>query len=561
MVARVKKAARVPIALTVAISVVALVIAIGIIFFKEHSDSVVISPNVIVYDEESSPFKILASNDDSIIVTSMDGISEDSIISVGVTDKTPSGLLRKVVSSEPVDGGFIIATAPAALTEAIEKCDVHVTVSMEEDGSYAIEELGKLSASNPFVQQAFAGETLANLFSIEEEEYSASLGNMIEVELKINFGDIRMRVVDHFQAKLSLNSLNGAFEKSLFDKPLKPFTFMVGPVPVVFTNNLEVTLNANASSSMLGFDGEASVDKKIGFEYSTKRGLTPVHEDESKKPKLSFKPEDEFFRMSLNGALTGTLGSYLYGYAGPELSLSLEAESSACLHKMQDGETSAEPITMPGTAWNLGGQFSAKVCLPMSGTIVLKIPANPFDKSHDPLELANATIFDTEDLITLVDIEKQTALAKNGTHVETEYFSLEVPESWGGDFTFEDRSLSAGNRVWWLTPNKLDPFLPEQSDSRGYFGNYITIFVLGKGNGNGDMGGLSDPYGAKFQTQKNFFPEETSTGVHGGIIYPNQAEVFFRTFNRESPDGYVIGSPSQQQVDDAAYIVSTLTLK
>ena len=39
------------------------------------------------------------------------------------------------------------------------------------------------------------------------------------------------------------------------------------------------------------------------------------------------------------------------------------------------------------------------------------------------------------------------------------------------------------------------------------------------------------------------------------------AEVFFRTFNRESPDGYAIGSPSQHQIDDAAYKVSTFRLK
>lgn len=160
------------------------------------------------------------------------------------------------------------------------------------------------------------------------------------------------------------------------------------------------------------------------------------------------------------------------------------------------------------------------------------------------------------DRIAELDAEEEARKAM--THVETEYFSLEVPESWGGDFTFEDHSLSESNRVWWLTPNTLDPFLPEQSDSRGYFGNYITIYVLGANNGNGDMGGLSAPYGAKFQTQELF---RQPSGVHGGIIYPSKANGISKVLFRGSPSQDVYYAPSQQQVDDAAYIVSTFVLK
>lgn len=547
----------------VGLTALTILAALGI-YHIVNRESTIINPNVVVYTEEVSPFKILASDDDSITVSSLDGISDDAIINAGVTNETPDGLLRRVVSTEPVDNGYRIATAPAALTEAIERCDVRVMVSMAEDGTYTVTETGASASPDPFIQQAFADEnTLDNLFSVKEEGLTASAGNMIEVDLKIEFGNVQMRVVDHFQAKLSLDSLNGTFEKTLFDKRLNPFTFMVGPVAVVFRNDLSVAFSADASTSLLGFEGKASMDKKIGFEYSTKRGLKPINEDESEKPDLHFKPGDEFFSMSLNGTLTGTFGSYLYGFAGPELSAMLEAQSDARLHKALDEDARVEYITVPGIDWNLDGRFAAKVNIPVSGTFVLRIPSNPFDTTRDPLELANMEIFDTEDAITLVDIEKQTKLVTVGNHIETKYFSLEVPESWGGNFTFEDHSLSESNRVWWLTPNTLDPFLPEQSDSRGFFGNYITIYVLGANNGNGDMGGLSEPYGAKFQTQELFRSDggDGPYGIHGGIIYPSQAWVFSKRFFPDTPDAYAVVSPSQQQIDDAAYIVSTFELK
>lgn len=49
----------------------------------------VIRPNVIIYDEESSPFTIIESNSSNIIVSSTEGIEEGSIVNSGVIDAAP----------------------------------------------------------------------------------------------------------------------------------------------------------------------------------------------------------------------------------------------------------------------------------------------------------------------------------------------------------------------------------------------------------------------------------------------------------------------------------------
>ncbi len=413
--------------------VVCVVLAVGgFFYFNGGAEETVINPRVVIYDEESSPFKILASDDESVTVSSLEGIADDTILSAGVTEQTPDGLLRKIVAIELVEGGYRIETEPAALTEAIEKCDVSTFIDITPDGNYEI--TGQEGANNPIfeTQKAYA-DTLDNLYKEETDDYSLSAGNRIEVELKINYGSIRMRVVNHFYAginftpafeKYDLIQQKELINKTLFDKELGRPTFFVGPLPVVLVNNLKMTFEANYELRALSFAVETSIDKVFGFEYTSNEGLKVINEDNSQNPVSNFIAGGELLGASLDAALTASLGTRLYGWAGPDLSVGLDGKVSAQLMKLGEDEDAEGAITLPGIDWNLKGIFNAKLTVPISGTFILQFPANPFDKKRapaeladkkrdptksadkksDPHELMNVPLFDTGDMITLLDV-------------------------------------------------------------------------------------------------------------------------------------------------------------
>lgn len=118
------------IAITICAVVVALsaISVIAAVIVRQSEPEVILNKNVVIYDEKKSPFKILSSDFDSVTVTSIEGLSNDTILSSDITSATPSGLLRKLNSYKQVDGGYRISTTPAPLTDAIEKCDITRTM-------------------------------------------------------------------------------------------------------------------------------------------------------------------------------------------------------------------------------------------------------------------------------------------------------------------------------------------------------------------------------------------------------------------------------------------------
>ncbi|MEG0682529.1 MAG: hypothetical protein RR434_03295 [Raoultibacter sp.] len=558
----------------IGLALVAMVIAAILLvppLLGAPDNEVKINPNVVVYNEESSPFKVLACDSESVTVSSLEGIKGDSILSAGVTATTPKGLLRKIVSAEPVMDGYLIETAPAALTDAIEKCNIVIDAEITPDGDYKIISKNDFAPSIFEAKKAYAGE-LDNLFSKESSLFSASAGNRVEVSLKIDGSYVNMRMVNHFSAGLSFNPTNNNMERAevqetLFDKDLRPLVFNVGPVPVVLTNNLDVSLDVRQALSALSLKEEMSVDKSFGFEYTSNVGLRGINEDNSKEPVLSFSAEEEFMRASLDASLIATLGSRLYGLAGPDLSLGLNSKTTLQLKNIPEGEDTSGAIVIPGIDRNLKGSLQEKITVPLSGVFRFEVPNfnNPFS-SNDSFELGSKEIFNTGDTLTLLDIDQQ--FGHISERVETEYFSFDIPESWGSNYTFTQTETGGGSCYsgrWTLTPNDLTPFSPDQKDNSEYGhrnGDYITIGVA---QTTGVTGLTNIPNGGKFQECRHMgkvsFVAPILLGAHTemyvwvAVIYPNKSNVFSLS------DGGSPISPSQQQVDDAAYIMSTFVVK
>lgn len=376
----------------------------------------VIRPNVIIYDEESSPFTIIESNSSNIIVSSTEGIEEGSIVNSGVIDAAPQGLLRKVTAIRAIEDGYLLETDPAALTEAIECCDIHATVSMGEDGTYIVSEQIGQGAENSLVQQAFAeGGALDNLFVYPERgtdaekvsPVTATAGMKLEVSLKIDRGKVDMSVIGRVGAELAMKELSASFERNLFDRDLLPFTIPVGPLMIPIDTNLAFDMALDVSSQALDMDVAASLGCEVGFEYTTDDGFKAICENTSKKPSVRFNPGDDLFSVSAEGGFTGTLGLRIFGIAGPDLSIGLATDAGARLQTVPEGEKTKGAIELPGCDAKLRGMIEGKVYVPLSGTFRCSTPKfNPFDTLGSIVDFEGIELFDTGDSLVLLSIDE-----------------------------------------------------------------------------------------------------------------------------------------------------------
>lgn len=399
------RSAKIAAVVVAVLALAALAAALGAFALMQGSHGVKLSPNLVTYDENSSDYTILACDDASVTVSDASAFKEGSILAASVTEATPNGLLRRVASIEQGPEGAVLHTEQAALTDAIERCDESFTATVLPDGTYQV--VSARDAGNPLVQQAFADVDGA-FVDFENDWLSVQAGNSIDVSIKVESGAIEMSVVDHVQAEAALRGagLKDGDDVDIFSKPLKPCVVWVGSLPVVFVNEFSLGADYEAAISLMAFEGRATLDKRMGFGYSTADGLSAVNEDLSEAPALSFSNEDDIFSATLDATVQGTLSSKLYGVAGAAVSTGLGAQLESELQVVPEGEDASGAFALPGIDAGLRGSLTGKIYVPLSGEFVLDVPSNPFDGTRDPDELS-ATIFDAADALVLRERTEQ----------------------------------------------------------------------------------------------------------------------------------------------------------
>lgn len=402
-----------------------------------ENEGIVINDKVVVYEEDSAPFKIIASDEESVTVSSMDGIADDTILCAGVTPATPSGLLRKVGSHEQVEGGYRIKTLPAALTDAIDQCDIEATVTFKPDGSYEVTERNNASRAVFPVEQAFADEVIGVEIGKSGDNYDLSAEFSLDVSLKIDWGKVDMSMTAHAYAgcKAWLDFSTNAEADIPFLESKKAITVCAGPVPIVFVNSLEGVLHLFGEITAGKVEAGATLDKSFGFRYTSDGGLTPINEDNSQSPGISFETGNELVNSILEAEPKLELSTLIYGLAGPSLDVGVKAEAEAGFTPLLDGGNHPDAFTIPGTQIQAKGSISARVTVPISGHFVLEIPMNPFD--HGQTErIADATLFDTDDEILLWSFEKNfgndAASPGNGQDIVGKWYYDIDPTGAGG---------------------------------------------------------------------------------------------------------------------------------
>lgn len=375
----------------------------------QHEDETVIADNVFVFNPESAEDEIIACDENSVTVKTIYGLTNGSILSGGITSKSPHGFLRKIQSIEKLDNGYKVNTTQAALVEAIKKCNLHYTANINSDGAYElIDNKNNDSKATAFVQQAFAdGARIGNEFGFDSALFEGKFGYAVNFDLNIENWKIYIKITGEIYASADLKDFSklDTGDIELWVPDLPDIAIMAGPVPIDITNDLSLTCNGVANLKSFKIKAGCTIHKIAGFEYSSDYGVRPVSEDKSSGPSMSIYAEKDTFRGDLTGTLKANYTAKLYGLAGFDVGVSLVDEFNMHLKKLQADENNNGCIHVPGLNWDLKGRLHNKVYIPISGSFVLGVEIDIFGLKFKTDELRKE-LFNTNDAITLMDEEK-----------------------------------------------------------------------------------------------------------------------------------------------------------
>lgn len=413
--------------LVVTILAAVLMVTAAVLLWKNGGDDgVVLKDNVVIYEEGSSPFTILASDADSVTVSSLDGIVEGDVLAAGIASTTPNGLLCRVGKPEAVEEGWRIPVRQASLVDAIEKCDVKVQVAVDEAGNYRINQLNDRSG-NPLIEQAFAddgwfsfeGEQGCPLFEKKAGSLSAEAWQYLEIAVSVNWDQLTFRLTDTISLEMSIDGVE-LDSTELFNRVLRPFEFNIGPLPVVVTPSISAEASLSGSAHGLGCSVErgwgsevstsssekgelqlaGKIEKCVGFEYTTGSGPRAINEDRSLFPRPIFNLADESFGADVEGEVSVSFKALLYGVSGVELSTGLAVQISAELTALTTVPSPNGAVELPGVSRKFAGTLSQKVTLPIRGSLVME-DLNVL--GWDLVAGFDLELFDSGDAITLLD--------------------------------------------------------------------------------------------------------------------------------------------------------------
>lgn len=406
--------------LNILLLIVFLVLA-GVLMFALFSSNkaapVVLQANVYIASDANAEnshkgrggkpsgyFHVKSVEGDRVTVSGDAQMGVDSVIAGGISEAAPQGFLRRVTGVEKSGPDTVLTTVPAALDEAIKECDVTAQYVLKPDGNYVpLQHKGVTASGWGFLATpAFADDRLKNLLDLKNEEQTLELsaGVKIEISLKIDKSGTHFRLVNHLQGKLTAEFINFKASENLFQSE-QTRTLMVGPVPVVWTNQFKIDLDGEAKIEGSLKPAAVTVDKKIGFRYDSGKGLSQINEDHSSARLIELVDSQRVLDFGCSTELKFGDTFTLYDVAGPSLNLSLKLELNGGLQQAAPGAKESSTVKFGGKQYQ--GFVHYKVSVPISGEFILQIPDfNPFS-AEDSIELINQPLFDTGDALTLID--------------------------------------------------------------------------------------------------------------------------------------------------------------
>lgn len=413
------------------------VLFIGVIiafFYRSNNkdeDDVVIKDNVRVITQETKdelqPYVV---SDDALFFKKDPEYKAGDVIVSGITDVAPAGYIKSVISIEEKDGEYICYTKQATLLDVFEEAHIRKTIVLTDgEGSIDLREadenllafngdsLGMLASA--FVVGDRDNENIDDLISVEFEgdvsDYVHVEGEVaakiwLDMELDIKDGEIIWGLVanDRIHGDILFGysaSAEDDFAKEFFRKKLPNIQFMIGPVPVVITNEVKAQLEGEAEiEGEIGTSLSINVTNTTGFRYSS--GQNEVLEINKQDFVTGGLEWDTGLGLegSANAGVFVYLTSLLYDCSGADIAIGVEGEVDG------EVEIGVNKLMQENTPY---GKLKLSIYPQVKGGVVVEVPI--IDK-----ELAEITLFE-KNLTSFW--EKEWSLAK------TKEDSIEIEEA------------------------------------------------------------------------------------------------------------------------------------
>lgn len=454
-------------------AVIAIIVIILCIIGKDSSDDIVLKDNVVIITSETEeslqPYEV---RENALFFKKDPKYKVGDVVVSGITDAAQNGYVRRITSIEKSEEGYIYYTEYATLVDVFEK--VHFSTSIPLSGT---DDFG-MNAGEP-IYLAYNGDglgILASNFIIGDRdnpdmddlisvEFEGDIDDEVHVEgnvgakvwldmvLDIEDGEVYWELTanDRIQGEVLFGfsaSAEKEFEKEFFKKQLPNIQFMIGPVPVVITNDISAKLEGEVGiSGEIGNTVSMNVTRTAGFCYSSDR--------------------DEVKEINTQNFLTGGLEwdtgvgaegdanagvfiyltSLLYDCSGADIALGLEGKA--------EGEVGINAESLQ-TESRFYGSLELAIYPQLKGGVIVEIPVIDdelaeiplFEKSLEPLWSEQWSIDKPENDGTIAvgdcyDIYKKVVNAtikQNETQSKIYfdyYFDLnwEEPQDWVGGYT------------------------------------------------------------------------------------------------------------------------------
>jgi hypothetical protein len=264
----------------------------------------------------------------------LESLSSDDVVVVGVTDKTPYGLLRKVTALAEQDGQIIVETQPATLEDAIEQADINVSKDLTQEINTANPLKPGVSIQN--MQPMAGGSFFINMDNVvlydadgdedttdDQIKANGSIALQPSFEFNAQIRDYKLQslifkntTIETAEIGISaeVDLLSFKKEISIAKYTFSPIPVPVGPVTVVLVPILTVNVGIDGSVSIgisTGVTQEATLTVGLEFEdgnWGTINDFT--NEFKFKEPNIDMP-------VSVKAYTGPQLNIMIYGVVGP----------------------------------------------------------------------------------------------------------------------------------------------------------------------------------------------------------------------------------------------------
>lgn len=262
------------------------------------------------------------------------------VVTEPIASVAPYGFLQRIVEKREEGGQIVFTTKQATLEEVFEEAvidyfqtltqdDVVSTTAHYEGVTFVVPDVANVSGSKK-ASYEFVVDFDKVLVDLDGDHETLDDQFRLDGKFRFNAGaeakiDIGWTGLNHFKFLLHVGEeanvkLTGAL-KVAFDEKIEvarysfgSFTIMVGPVPVVFAVDMELSIGASGKlEATLVVQAAQSAELKLGAEYKDGKWANLSGFDS----KFDFPTPEITAKASARGYIKPQLGISIYGLAGP----------------------------------------------------------------------------------------------------------------------------------------------------------------------------------------------------------------------------------------------------